>query len=44
MKSLDYVVATHPDADHIGGLINVLESIPVKNFIDSGKAHTTNTY
>lgn len=30
IKSLDYVVATHPDADHIGGLINVLKSIPVK--------------
>lgn len=44
VKSLDYVVATHPDADHIGGLINVLKSIPVKNFIDSGKAHTTDTY
>lgn len=44
IKSLDYVVATHPDADHIGGLINVLKSIPVKNFIDSGKAHTTDTY
>lgn len=44
IKSLDYVVATHPDADHIGGLINVLKSIPVKNFIDSGKEHTTDTY
>lgn len=44
IKSLDYVVATHPDADHIGGLIDVLKSIPVKNFIDSGKAHTTDTY
>lgn len=44
IKTLDYVVATHPDADHIGGLINVLNSISVKNFIDSGKAHTTDTY
>ena len=44
VKSLDYVVATHPDADHIGGLIDVLKAIPVKNFIDSGKAHTTDTY
>lgn len=44
VKKLDYVVATHPDADHIGGLINVLESFTVNNFIDSGKVHTTDTY
>ena len=44
IKSLDYVVATHPDADHIGGLIDVLKAFPVNNFIDSGKAHTTDTY
>ncbi|MGE7667420.1 MBL fold metallo-hydrolase [Ureibacillus composti] len=44
VTSLDYVVATHPDADHIGGLIDVLKSLKVKNFIDSGKAHTTETY
>lgn len=37
-------VATHPDADHVGGLINVLKLISVKNFIDSGKTHTTDTY
>ena len=44
VKSLDYVVATHPDADHIGGLINVLKTFKVKHFIDSGKTHTTDTY
>lgn len=44
VKHLDYVVATHPDADHIGGLIDVLKTFKVKNFIDSGKAHTTETY
>ncbi|MFF5995311.1 MBL fold metallo-hydrolase [Lysinibacillus sp. KU-BSD001] len=44
VKQLDYVVATHPDADHIGGLISVLNSISVKNFIDSGKVHTSQTY
>lgn len=41
---LDYVVATHPDADHIGGLHEVLEQLPVGEFIDSGKVHTTQTY
>ncbi|MFK2827208.1 S-layer homology domain-containing protein [Bacillus sp. B190/17] len=44
VTSIDVVVATHPDADHIGGLINVLQSIPVKKVLDSGKVHTTETY
>ena len=44
VSELDYVVATHPDADHIGGLIAVLESVPINNFIDSGKVHTSQTY
>ncbi|MFJ7973390.1 MBL fold metallo-hydrolase [Psychrobacillus sp. NPDC096389] len=44
IEKLDYVVATHPDADHIGGLLAVLNSISIKNFIDSGKEHTTETY
>lgn len=42
--TLDYVVATHPDADHIGGLIPVLNSISIKNFVDSGKVHTSQTF
>lgn len=44
IHQLDYVVATHPDADHIGGLISVLNSITINNFIDSGKPHTSATY
>lgn len=44
VKTLDMVVATHPDADHIGGLIAVLNSFLVGTFIDSGKVHTTATY
>jgi len=44
VEKLDYVVATHPDADHIGGLLSVLNSISIKNFIDSGKVHTSQTY
>ncbi len=43
VQKLDYVVATHPDADHIGGLIPVLNSISIKHFIDSGKVHTSQT-
>lgn len=44
VEQLDYVVATHPDADHIGGLIGVLNSISIKHFLDSGKVHTSQTY
>ncbi|MEH7122435.1 MBL fold metallo-hydrolase [Bacillus sp. JJ1532] len=44
VTNLDYVVATHPDADHIGGLISVLNTFQVSNFVDSGQAHTTQTY
>ena len=44
VERLDYVVATHPDADHIGGLLAVLNSISIKHFMDSGKMHTSQTY
>ncbi|MGE7843202.1 MBL fold metallo-hydrolase [Lysinibacillus sp. NPDC093712] len=44
IDKLDVVVATHPDADHIGGLIPVLNSIPIEQFYDSGKVHTSQTF
>ncbi|MFJ7185956.1 MBL fold metallo-hydrolase [Lysinibacillus xylanilyticus] len=44
VKKLDIVVATHPDADHIGGLIPVLNSIDIGQFYDSGKVHTSQTF
>ncbi|WP_349407923.1 S-layer homology domain-containing protein [Pseudalkalibacillus sp. SCS-8] len=44
VSSIDLMVATHPDADHIGGLIDVLEQMKVHKVLDSGKSHTTNTY
>lgn len=44
VQKLDYVVATHPDADHIGGLIAVLNAFSIDQFIDSGKVHTSKTY
>ncbi|HEY3267187.1 MAG TPA: ComEC/Rec2 family competence protein [Armatimonadota bacterium] len=36
VKQLDWVVASHPHADHIGGLPDVLNAIPVSRFLDSG--------
>ncbi len=44
VSSLDLVVATHPHADHIGGIPDVLRAVPVKTFLDSGQAHPTKTY
>lgn len=42
--SLDLVIGTHPHQDHIGGLVGVLKQIPVKEVIDPGVAHTSQTY
>lgn len=41
---IDLLIATHPDADHIGGLIDVVEQFLVGKFIDPGKTHTTDLY
>ncbi|MFA1822066.1 ComEC/Rec2 family competence protein [Virgibacillus oceani] len=44
IESIDLLVATHPDMDHIGGLPHVMQEIQVKNILDSGKLHSTRTY
>jgi len=44
IKKLDLIIATHPDFDHIGGLVEVMKKINVKQIIDSGKLHHTRTY
>ncbi|MFZ2471341.1 MAG: MBL fold metallo-hydrolase [Methanothrix sp.] len=44
VSSLDLLVATHPHDDHIGGLITILNDIPVKQVLDSGQTHTTQTF
>jgi beta-lactamase superfamily II metal-dependent hydrolase len=41
---LDYVVATHAHADHVGGMTPILNEYPVGQFIDSGVPHTSATY
>jgi competence ComEA-like helix-hairpin-helix protein len=41
---VDLVVNTHAHADHIGGLDEVLESVPVRVYVDSGVPHTTESY
>ncbi|MDP2312343.1 MAG: ComEC/Rec2 family competence protein [Pseudomonadota bacterium] len=44
VTSLDLVIGTHAHADHIGGMDEVLDAFPVKNYIDNGLPHTTRTY
>lgn len=44
ITSLDYVVATHPHSDHIGGMSVILNDFPIGHFLDSGYAYTTKTY
>ncbi|MBN2054596.1 MBL fold metallo-hydrolase [bacterium] len=41
---LDWVVATHPHNDHIGGLLAVLNAVEVDNFLDCGMAFPTTIY
>lgn len=44
ITSLDYVVGTHPDADHIGGLDVVIKKLDVKKVLMPKKQHTTKTF
>ena len=44
VRSLDLAVATHPHADHIGGMRQVIENFGVKNFLDSGKEYPSKEY
>lgn len=41
---IDVLVATNPDADHIGGLISVLKALPVGEVWLSGDTNTTRTF
>ena len=36
-RGVDVVVSSHPHSDHIGGLVAVLEQMPVRHFVDSGQ-------
>ncbi len=44
VQELDHVIGTNPDADHIGGLIEVLEKLKVRNVWLSGDTNTTITF
>lgn len=44
VTGIDLLVATHPHADHIGGMVDVLSALPVRFYMDNGQPHTTVTY
>ncbi len=43
-QQVDVLIPTHPDADHIGGLVGVLENYPVKLAALTGQVHSTQIY
>lgn len=44
VKKIDVLIATHPHADHIGGLIDVIDRFQIDNFYIPYKIHTSKTY
>ena len=44
ISQLALAVATHPHADHIGGMAAILKAIPVARFLDSGRIYSSSTY
>lgn len=44
VKKLDYVIATHPHSDHIGGLADVIKHFSIGKIIMPNAVHTSKTY
>ncbi|MCL2235964.1 MAG: MBL fold metallo-hydrolase [Defluviitaleaceae bacterium] len=44
VRELAYVIATHPHADHIGGLIPIISEFPIGTLIMPNVTHTTLTF
>ncbi len=44
IDTIDIAIASHPHADHIGGMAAVLRNFPVRYYMDNGVPHTTATY
>lgn len=41
---IETMVASHPDADHIGGLVPILETLAVYQVVRDGQTHSTQTF
>ncbi|HBJ1650176.1 TPA: MBL fold metallo-hydrolase [Clostridium botulinum] len=44
INKLDYVIATHPHEDHIGGMISVINNFEIGEFYAPKVNHTTKTF
>jgi beta-lactamase superfamily II metal-dependent hydrolase len=44
VDTVHLAIASHNHADHIGGMARVLETIPVRNYMENGMVATTRTY
>ncbi len=44
VDDIEYLVATHPHSDHIGGIPEVIENFVVENVVMPDVAHTTKTF
>ncbi len=44
ITDLDAILATHPDSDHIAGLVEVFDLYEVERFYWNGQVHDTQTY
>ncbi len=44
VKTIDYVIATHPHSDHCGSLTKVINTFSCKNFITTQTDHHTKTW
>lgn len=43
-RSIDLVIATHPDSDHISGLVDVLDDYKIQTFMNNGIVNDTTVY
>ncbi len=41
IKQIDYMLVTHFDADHVGGVAEVAAQVPMRNFVDHGSIVVT---
>ncbi len=44
IDTIDIAIASHPHTDHIGAMADVIQSMPVRYYMDNGVPHTSATY